>query len=260
MYPVHRTTRSAFSLLEMVLALALAMVLLLALYLTLNTYLASANVGRDTLAEGELARSIMSRIANDITNQLGAYDTRALPDYTSVVQTAGTQVSFNVGVQGDSTSLKLSLYRADNVPVASMTPNAPDPETKSDLRRVNYWVVMNGAETTGLARREIKLATSNDIEESAAAVSEQEKYLIAKEVKSVTFEYFDGMAWQTSWDGAELVGDTKLQRGPPAAIRITVVFRSRAKTVAAADTPENDQRLTFQHVVALPGSNNFTPK
>ena len=52
--------RSAFSLLEMMCALAIAMLLLLALYLTLSTQFADQQSGREILAEGEVARSILT--------------------------------------------------------------------------------------------------------------------------------------------------------------------------------------------------------
>ena len=100
-----RTTRRAFSLLEMVLSLALAMVLLLALYLTLNTYITSGDVGRDTLQEGELARSILTRIADDVAGHVSSTDTRGLPDYLAAAQSGGNTTAYNVGVEWEVTSL-----------------------------------------------------------------------------------------------------------------------------------------------------------
>lgn len=268
MNSARRSVRLGFSLLEMVLALSLAMILLLALYLTLSTYINSAHVGRETLNEGEVARSIMSRIAQDVNSQLGAYDTRSLllttgmADPAAPPPTTNSGVPFNIGVNGDSTSLRLSVYRPEKPPVM-VSGDPVDAEKKSELRRVNYWVIMNGGETLGLARREFKQATSQDIEVPAGDAPEQEKYLITKkgaEVKSVKFEYFDGMAWQEKWDGAA-VGDGKsnVPIGPPAALKITVVLHGPTKpgTQQPVDAPELDQRLTFVQVVPLFGGNKF---
>lgn len=260
MQTTRRTHRSAFSLLEMVLALALAMVLMLALYLTLSTYISSAKGGRETLDEGELARSIMTRIATDAVSHLGSTDTRALPKFVADTNDKGGLAAVNVGVRGDATTLILSTYRIEQP--GSL--NSTDMEVKSDIRRIHYWVVMNGAETVGLARREFKQATSNDIDADPTQETETDKYLITrdKEIKSVTFEYHNGQDWQGTWDGSIPGTEDGTPTGPPAAIRITLVLRPRAKAGAAGTetTAESDQRLTFVHVVALPGGNNFTPK
>ena len=79
----NRTRRQAFSLLEMVLALAMGMTLLLALYLTLNTHVRQVHAGREILDEGTLARSILTRIASDIISQLGRPSIRAFSPTTS---------------------------------------------------------------------------------------------------------------------------------------------------------------------------------
>ncbi len=263
----QRTIRSAFSLLEMVLALSLAMILLLALYLTLSTYISSAHLGRETLTEGEVARSIMSRIAHDVNSQLGAYDARALltttgwADPAAAPTSTNSGVPFNIGVQGDATSLRLSTYRPEKAPVGVKAEEAAK-ELTSELRRVNYWVIMNGSDTIGLARREIKQATSQDIEVAAGDVPEQEKYLITRkgtEVKSVKFEYFDGMEWQEKWDGAAVGDEKNTAVGPPAAIKITIVLHGPKKAGSSepVDSPELDQRLTFTQVVAITSGNKF---
>src|SRR5476651_922 len=120
------TARSAFSLLEMVLALALGMVLLLALYLFLNTSFYHSQAGRDVLAEGTIIRNIMTKINSDISGQVGPIDTRvadysggattttpaATPATTPMpAATPSTIVNYNTGVYGQPKILILSNYR-----------------------------------------------------------------------------------------------------------------------------------------------------
>ncbi len=340
--------RNAFSLLEMVIALALGMVLLLALYMTLSITVNHAESGHEAMADGAVARSIMSRINNDIVSQIGPVDPRMLPNYggppingvatstsglpnlmtpgglpvsgvldsqnaytatagtgmmatpaasstpssstpaastgtgttTGSTTTGGTSgnsnsnssgstttagsglpaVSYNVGVRGDATSLILSVYRIQRPPVGQPT-DVPDPVVISDVTRINYWLIANGSDTLGLARQEIKQATSTDIDLALTDISNPNQYLIADEVKNILFEYFDGTTWQTSWDGTALGGPTgETPIGPPAAIRITLTLRRNTKmTQTVTDNPD-DATNTYIQVVPLPTSNNPAPQ
>lgn len=290
------TARRAFSLLEMVLALALGMLLLLALYLTLNMHIAHSQAGRGTLGESGVARFVATRIGNDITGELGPLDLR-MPDYTNSSGSSGssatpattattttspapiigsgttstqttpaafppyldptTTVNFNLGVHGDSTNLVLSVYRVQKPP-AGQDPTQPDPVILSDVRRVNYWLITNGSDTVGLARAEIPQATSLDADTwPPSNLAEQNKYIIADEIKNILFEYFDGTTWQPTWDGTALSQDGITPVGPPAAIRITMTMR---KNLDKTSPQYTDDGTVYVHVVALPGSNNFATK
>lgn len=263
---------------EMMLALALGMLLLLALYLTLNTHFISAQASRDVVAETTLARNILNRIATDITDHLGAVDLRGLVDAsaapadpaaaagTATAADTMTPVKFNLGVQGDGSYLRLSSYRVQK-PRSIGTGVDTSAEVTSDLRRINYWIVSNGADTLGLARAEFKLATSADADQLPSALDDQAKYVIASQVKNITFEYYDGSRggggdnWMGSWDGGEVASldGASLPTGPPAAIRITITLRRSVKGMAATDTPSGDGP-TYRHVVAIPASNSFKAK
>lgn len=275
----NRYNRKAFSLLEMVLALALGMVLLLALYFTLNIYVTSAHIGRDTLAEGEIARSVVTRLTHDITNQLGPVDVRCVPDYSSLAPTetmptdpaakpmTPTQpampaqpaispdaVKFNIGVVGTATTLSLSVYKVENPSVGAVA-NQTQAVESSDLRRIDYWIVGGGSMPLGLARREVKLATSNDVDLYAEDIPEPEKYIIAREVTSIEFEYFDGQTWSSDWDGSSPLGEDTSPVGPPAAIRIKVTMKRSSSLPQTLGLETVGPDLTYTHVVALPGGN-----
>jgi len=262
----HRTTRRAFSLLEMVLALSIGMLLLLALYVAFNTYIGEAQSGREIVNEAALARNILTRVGNDIIGQIGPVDPR-VADYSNSGLPSSTAsstptpiVSYNLGVYGTGNTLVLSNYRVRKGPAAPT--DVPDPVITSDVQRTAYWIVSNGTDAVGLARAEIRQATSPDSDTvDPTALAEQNKYVIAPEVKSILFEYFDGTTWQASWDGtfsASTDGSSPPQ-GPPAAIRITITLKRNVNSGASPDDA-NLNGPTYMHVVALPTSNSFPPQ
>lgn len=170
-------------------------------------------------------------------------------------------VYYNVGIRGDATSLVISTYRIQPGPSDAPT-NAPDPVVTSDVTRVNYWLITNGNDAVGLARQEIKQATSNDIDLDIADISNPNQYLISDEVKNILFEYFDGTTWQPDWDGSTMTtgGSGQLTPiGPPVAIRVTVTLRRNTRnTPTISDTPD-DATNTYVHIIPIRTSNNPVP-
>ena len=262
------TARSAFSLLEMILALALGMVLLLALYLFLSTSLFHSQAGRDVLAEGTIVRNIMSKINSDISGQLGPVDTRvadypaanpATPSTTTPAANISSLVSFNTGVYGQPKFLILSNYRVQK-PNPNNPTNVPDPEVNSDLRRTVYWLVGNGASTVGLARAEFRQATSTDVDTiDPTLFPDQNKYVFAPEVKDITFQYWNGSAYQDTWDGTLVEADGTPPTGPPLAIQIKITLKSTLSQTLPADSAIADGP-TYMQIFAIPTSNGFAPK
>ena len=142
----------------------------------------------------------------------------------------------------------------------------PDPTVTSDLSRVSYWSVKGGSDAAGLARQEVRQATSTDIMVLPTDLSEQNKYIIAKEVKSVTFQYSrDGQTFEEIWDGTNN-GDGNFAPqedgtppGPPVAIKVRLAIR---RTPSVGDPPPADgsQDLQFEQIIAIPGANNPNPR
>lgn len=156
--------------------------------------------------------------------------------------TALNAIQVNLGVQGDSGRLIVfvsrvprDLYAADG----SVVPG-------SDLRRIGYWL-NDSMEATGLCRQEAKMVTSDDVASNVPPdVQEPAQYLMAEEVKSLQFQYFDGSAWQDTWDSTAPGADGTTPMGPPAAIAVTL-------GVAVPGT--NGQVKTYRHVIALATAN-----
>jgi prepilin-type N-terminal cleavage/methylation domain-containing protein len=288
-----RSSRSAFSLLEMMIALAIGMLLLAALYAFMSAQVTMTQAGRDLVEEGALVRSIFNRISNDIITQVGPYDPRMVnaPQPATTATLSGSTgsaapsgnmattttpatstsnsaaaatpppapvVTYNIGVYGTATMLQISNYRVQTAPPGILTGTVdPNLEVISDLRRVTYWLSQDGNGTAGLSRYEFRQGTADAINQDPTTLPDQQKSIIAKEVLSITFEYWDGTQWNQQWDGTELCSDEVTPAGPPVAIRITMTLRRNANRGKGPVDPAADQGPTFQHVVAMPSANFF---
>jgi hypothetical protein len=67
---VRHTPRSAFTLLELILALGLGALLLAALYAALSTHLGLTHVGRKVLSENAVAQLVLDRMTKDVNSEL----------------------------------------------------------------------------------------------------------------------------------------------------------------------------------------------
>src|SRR5205823_2423095 len=101
----------------------------------------------------------------------------------------------------------------------------------SDQRNLSIWLVPG----TGLARHEIAAVTSDAAPTGEPSFDDAQRFVFAPQVQDVLFEYFDGGAWQPTWDGTQLGGaDGNTPIGPPAAIRITITIRGSSRAGATA--------------------------
>jgi hypothetical protein len=98
------------------------------------------------------------------------------------------------------------------------------------------------------------LVTSDDaLNTFPPGVPDEASYIIAEEVKDLSFRYFDGTNWQTSWDGTQPGADGSTPMGPPVAIEITL-------GLAVPQAGKVEPKIqTYRHVVVLPTANNPTP-
>jgi hypothetical protein len=264
------------------LASAIGVMLLGALYVAFDVQLRQTRTGRALVESSEVTRNLLIRIDNDVALSLApvASQTTSTPSQSSggagasgptaaagsgtgstgaassTTPTASTStnsgVTFNLGVQGDNNQLTIYQSRwPREVGQALADPdNAPNMPIFSDLRRVTWWLA-DGAGGSGLARQEIPLATSDDaLNAPAPDLGDGYSKLVAREVKSLTFQYFDvnQQSWVDSWDGTQPGPDGVTPIGPPAAISIVV-------EIALPNSDGEPVRKTFKHIVALPTAN-----
>ncbi len=282
---LRKPGRRAFTLLEVLLAAAIGVLLMAALYVAMDVQLHHAQAGRDLVEQSLLVRALLARMANDIRPSLGpalppsaaqaAQPAAAAPATTATntqpaagglaltapTTSSNTATSSNgspsitLGVQGDSSRLILWVSRVPLDLNLAMNGQTAQP-VSSDLRRITYWLA-GGNDPLGLARQEVKLATSDDaIITVPPDIPDEPSFVIAEEVKSLQFRYFDGTSWQDTWD-ATAAGSSGAPLGPPLAIEITVGI-----SFLGSDGLVQESKpilKSYRHVVAIPTANGTTP-
>ncbi len=279
--------RSGFTLLEVILATSIAMLLLWGVYTSINVQLNYTQQGRDVTEQSSLARSLFTRIANDVEPSIGLPDPGlfrakeeegAAPGGTTGGTTNGTTeediLADDVGttrvlaVQGDTTMLRLYVSRVPREAYVERNTLEEQPEDAedaegdgnpeqivSDQREIVYWLVEEGRET-GLARQEVRRVTA-DFESVPIAMgqSDESKHIIAEEVRSVSFAYWDGTAWFDEWDGNELGADGVTPKGPPLAIEVLITMEFPGPTL-----DHDPVQRTYRHVIHIPTANGPVPE
>lgn len=306
--PQRATRRAAYTLLEVLLAMAISLLLLGALYVAMNIQLRNEQVGRDVVEESGLARAVLNRLDRDITSSLGPLNpslvsasTSSSSSGASSTATTGTtsattgssggtggssgggsgggsgssgpssSTTFNIGVNGDSTSLTIYSIRAiRNFTTNGFTtdPNAATPLTDgsspiagssagdgqqiphTDVRRISY--ELGSGDQAGLLRQESIVLAAYDLstgqyvaEDSTADVQPQ---VIADEVDSLSFRYYDPQSgWVDSWPQAASAYDGTTPVGPPMAIEITIHITSPDKFGGG----DAESGRTYRHVVSI---------
>ena len=265
---VRHTIRRGYTLLEVLLASAISIMLLGALYVAFDLTLRQTDAGREAVAKGDLSRAIVNRMTIDFTGCIGPMqvksgggvpatttaaatptaptatvtaDAIAVADTSALTLPEGTaaaDVAFQSGLVGNDKQITLFVSRVPTAlvnPELAMAAAASAKTLPPDLRRVTYYLGSGG----GLCRQEKPYVTADGVRNSTDPDRSQEADdLISDEVLDMTIEYFDGSAWQTEWTGSDLTDDEQSVKGPPRAIRMTLVIQ----VLGAA------QSKTIQHV------------
>jgi hypothetical protein len=306
--------RSAYTLMEVILALAIAVLLLGALYVAVDLQLRSAQSGRESVEQSTLVRSLFAHLDADASSVIALPDAARFrnPQNLNAAGTAsggtgsgggatGTPASGSggggtgaggtgaggagsgssssnsaanlsssgnvatytnqngvqvillpYGVIGDSQTLHMFISRVPREIInAQLKQQQGNVSVVGDLRRVSYWLLDGDG---GLAKQEAKIALSDDsgaIDQGVLPpnVSDPSTYsVLAPEVKTLQFEYYDGTEWSDSWDSTTPGADGVTPVGSPVAIRITI-------GLAQPNKPDLKQ---FQHVVFFMTANGTT--
>ncbi len=239
--------RKGYTLLEVLLAMAITLLLVAALYVAFDVQLRYMQTGRNLVAEGQLARGLLNRMAADIRPSLAALP--ALPAAaaanpaagaaqgagTSAGQDTSTTVTpgqFNLGVLGDDRQIQLFV---------STLPRFAQEEAElqtgiSDLRRITYYLV----EGQGLARQEVRNVMAQDL-----APEDEQRDILGPEVVDLKFRYYDAtQGWLDYWDGTGT--------GPPLAIEIQMALQQSAETMRFGGKPSPPSY--YRMVVGIPSA------
>jgi hypothetical protein len=282
--------RPAYTLLEVILAMAMAVLLLAAVYSSISYQVRHAQAGRDLIDQTTLARSIIDRMASDIAavaslSDPGRYRNQqqqqssggaggsgmagagaggaaaggsgaggaaagtgtgatggasgGASGASGSTQAPGVTVALPMGVMGNSSELHLFVGR---YPTESWPANTNDqaPLT-SDLRRIRYWLDEGKG---GLCRQEIKVVTSADALNFSAPTDDNGQYVMAPEVHSLEFSYYDGTNWNDTWDSTMAGPDNVTPIGSPRAISIRI-------GLPAPGEKGNDPKLKYHRQVVV---------
>jgi hypothetical protein len=174
---------------------------------------------------------------------------------TDPLQNVYSQAVF--GLYGDQRTLVLNTLCVRRPTSATSDPNAAQPlnAIHGELKTVAYFIggsmapmsgqTTPGAPTTGLARLEgDHLAIGYAMQQSASIAATAP--VIAPEVALITFRYFDGTQWLTSWDSS-------FMQALPRAVECTITVRApdaNGVFPVLEPTAQAQTRL-YRHVVAI---------
>ena len=239
-------TRPAYTLLELLLASAIAALLMAALYVGVDIQLRTVQAGREKVNETAIARNLfINRIAADMLGVMTPITATVAVTSTTDDTTADPVMPFNGGIQGTDTLLTIWTSKVPQLPTGTDSTTAIMLQmTTSDEHRITYWMADGGLARQDLDRPSASVDDPDD--PLPPGVSDESKYILAKEVTDVNFQYFDGENWQDSWDGTIIGADGVTPIGPPRAIQITLSIRK-----PGADPNDDSAIKQYRQVIPI---------
>ena len=217
----RRPKQSAFTLLELLVALVLMVALTSSLYVCFRVAFKSQDHANAALAPARTALQTLELMRLDIESALvpngflaGAFEG------TPATQTAtvGSQTATGSSSQSDTLTFYSCAQAPDNPGVApaqaaGQAPNPNSTPTACDVRMVTYSLVPQPNDTTGtLFLLQRSIVTNLLAPETPAPLQEN----LCANVLSLNFQYFDGTNWWPNWDSTQQ-GNTL-----PTAVQVTL--------------------------------------
>lgn len=267
-----RRARGGFTLLEVVLVLAFMAVLALAVYQAVLVQSGLTEAGRRKVDRAQLVRGVVGLLQEDVRSVFSGWQavsrdaaspgagpqseseddeegsTSVAADATAYTASGEPISEYEVpagGVLGYQDAVTLVVRRTTNG--LDFRPNlAPDPNAKpkSDLRLVRYWFGSPGVDSTdtrvGLVRQEIDYVPDVTAGDDPAAGARTE--IVAEEVRSIQFQYFDGSTWYSEWD--------QTRESAPQAIEVVLAI-ARPNTSQLL-SPNSQEEIEIRRIVVAP--------
>lgn len=237
---------SAFTLLEVILAIGLTTLLMAALYTAMNVYWTMAMESYDEIQRAQIARALLRDMARDIQSctfieQQTTESDSDEDDADDSAADADTALStYTNGLFGTDKDLVLYMSRPSPDPgnyVSAQDLLLPS-DRSSDAIIARYLLVQDGGSglagqfaadlsaanitdpVKGLARMEGDMAgLSNAIATGDVDMQLNATKMLATEVAGLSFEYYDGVDYVTEWDSTA-------SNAMPLAIVIEITLRS----------------------------------
>lgn len=258
-----RAPRHGFTLLEMVLVLSLTGVILGLVGTAIYVQIRAAEKGRLLVDEAQLARAVLTRIAEDLRN---AVPLAAKPSAASASGSSdtATENAFAGGLQGSLQCLQVdaACMSRPNLLLTATTSGGSERPTLSDVKTVTYSLgnpgTLSPAErgdslsdsAGGLYRREMERAAFTwAMQQGQADVLNLATSLVAPEVVDLQFTYYDGETASDSWDSTQ-------QGKLPTAIKVAIGLRRGLPQPATTGSAATDSGslIVYDILVDLPNS------
>lgn len=281
---------AGFTLLELLIAVGLTSVLMIALFSAMSIYFNLQLDSHEEIARQQIARAVLRQMTRDIQSVVFVKqevveeeteeETVAPADLDgnsygeSVIDPETVSSTYTNGIVGTANDLQLFVSRPDRnlAYVSSQELTSADQRT-GDLLLVRYLIASRSGGGLGskIAEREAPGETDGpvgmvrmegDLYGLSTAFETDEEFpqlaaakLQAREVSSLAFRYYDGVAWIEEWDSTA-------RNELPKAIEIVLTIRdSQAAGMAFADDEPDAYALpetTHRMVVPLPLAEPFT--
>jgi hypothetical protein len=278
--------RSAYTLLEVILVLALTTVILGLIGMALHVHLGVADKCGGQVAEAQLARTLLQRIAEDLRNSVPYTATSGTASSTASGTSTGTTTSTSggtstasgtsttgsesglvipSGVCGSAQCLQMDTSRRAR-PVGMAKSAGGDNSLYiplGDVKTVTYSLGNSAATAasptssgsadgqTGLYRRELdRAAYTCAMQQGQSDILSQSAVLLAPEVVKVQFTYYGGTVTTDTWDSST-------QGGLPCAVKVAIMLRrqvGKTPNANAATPAANFSFATYDMLVDLPNS------
>lgn len=277
--PQHPTTarRRGFTLVELLAALGISLLLIASVMTSLNIYVRLTTSTEFSVERQQVTRALLQQMTRDVSSIVftapeeeamedTATEDEASETVTVEIQDPATSISAaSVGLMGDSQSLVLNVSRPSqdlsySSPLTAVSLN----ERTSDMLSVSYFLatpagsslaaavssndtgLTPGSDGLGLARLEgDRMAIDHaDLQMDTQALAAAAK-IIAPEVVSIQFRYFDGTTWLDAWDSTAY-------GALPQAIEVTLGFRAplvEQQSTLLTSTPAPTVEETVRHVI-----------
>ncbi|TWU55534.1 PulJ/GspJ family protein [Rubripirellula reticaptiva] len=237
--------------------------------------LLAASGGGESAAAGD-GEDLSAAGIDSAVDDSAAVGTEAV-DASSMDLSAGSAVLQTPGLIGNQSQIQIDLSRLPRLEeyVAMLDGTTSDIEdVPSDLKTVAYFVQPAGItggvqdalatinedqslaeavddgssenESGGLVRRSLdRAATLHAASTGALTLLNQTGELLAPEVLSIQFEYWDGITWQLMWSSDEY-GEL------PLAVKVELAMSDPTALLADGSGLDPDAIRTFSHIVRLP--------
>lgn len=279
---VRPTARSGFTLVEMLIALSLSLVLISAIYSAVSLHWRYEQVGRERIDRAQVSLAVLRLLTEDVGSVMftppsnlsqeeeedaAAASTPSAAATTTPDETATTTDSTqaSLGIVGTADQLQLDISqpaREDFVPDPTNGQSGTSLPATSDSVRVTWGMI---TPTTALpnasGRRSLTVnpALARQLADRLRGVVEVEEdesrnvaladaSILAREIVSLQFRYYDGYTWVTEWDSV-------LKERLPRAIEVTIGFiKQDYKPAGSLNLPGQVTIIPIKHIIQVPSS------